>query len=145
MMKKVLALTLVAVMALFVLAACSSNEGTQSSGDTSSGDTSSETITYKDGTYKGQSSKNDHGQYGDIEITIKDGKITDVKYKEIMEDGSEKAPGSYEYQEALDAIESLPQKLMEVQDPDKVDVVSNATGTSDLFKEAAKNALEQAK
>ncbi|AEE95622.1 FMN-binding domain protein [Mahella australiensis 50-1 BON] len=140
-MKKVLALTLVAVMALFVLAACSSNEGTQSSGDTSS-----ETITYKDGTYKGQSSKNEHGQYGDIEITIKDGKITDVKYKEIMEDGSEKTlENDNNYKEAIDAIKALPQKLIEVQDPDKVDTISKATGTTDMFKEAAKNALEQAK
>ncbi|MBZ4665573.1 FMN-binding protein [Mahella sp.] len=141
-MKRILALALVAVMALFVLAACSSNEGTPQP----TGDTSSETVTYKDGTYKGQSSKNDHGQYGDIEITIKDGKISDVKYKEVMEDGSEKTlENDGNYQEAIDAIEALPQKLIDVQDPDKIDTISKATGTTDMFKEAAKNALEQAK
>lgn len=137
-MKKILALMMVAILALFMLAACSS--GSKSSSGSSSA------VTYKDGTYKGQSSKNDHGQYGDIEITVQGGKITDVKYKEIMQDGSEKTlENDNNYQAAIDAIKELPQKLIEAQDPDKVDVISKATGTTNMFKEAAKKALEQAK
>jgi hypothetical protein len=79
-------------------------------------------------------------------LTIEDGKIVDAQYSEI--NGQDNLPKSeengYTYEDALKAFDILPERLKEVQDVDKVDVVSKATGTSNKFKTAAKNALYKA-
>jgi len=101
----------------------------------------------KDGTYEGQSDTDERGSYGIVKLTIEGGKIKNVEYSEI--NGSDKKPKSkengYDYEPALQAIESLPKALEEKQDVDKVEVVSKATGTSNKFKTAAKNALAKGK
>lgn len=101
----------------------------------------------KDGTYEGQSDTDDRGSYGIVKLTIEGGKIKDVEYTEI--NGKDKKPKSkengYDYEPALEAMEDLPEALEEKQDVDQVEVVSKATGTTNKFKTAAKNALAKGK
>jgi len=100
-------------------------------------------ITYRDGTYEGDSKRDERDQYGSIKITVKDGKITSAEFTEYNSDGSPKDE-TYPYPAALEAMDELESRLIKVQDPDKVDNVSGATGTWKKFKEAADNALSKA-
>lgn len=130
---------LVGVFGLFVMGGCSSK--------TASG-------TYKDGTYKAeQPNFDEHGWKGQIEITVKDGKIVSVTYNEVNKDGQLKRDDQ-QYAENMkakvnitpkEAYEKLEQQLIEKQDPEKVDTVSGATHTSETFKELAAEALKSAK
>ncbi|MGI6706596.1 MAG: FMN-binding protein [Clostridia bacterium] len=101
----------------------------------------------KDGSYEGESDTDERGSYGIVKLTIEGGKIKDVEYTEI--NGKDNKPKSrengYDYEPALEAMESLPKALEEKQDVDKADVVSKATGTTNKFKTAAKNALAKGK
>ncbi|HHT73263.1 MAG TPA: FMN-binding protein [Firmicutes bacterium] len=99
---------------------------------------------WNDGTYTGESQRDERSQYGKVDLMIKDGRITQVDYEEYDSDGNPKG-ASYPYQEAIEAQSTLEQRLIETQDPEKVDNVSGATGTWNKFKEAAAAALEKAK
>jgi major membrane immunogen (membrane-anchored lipoprotein) len=137
--KRVLALVLVGLFALVVMSGCSSK--------TASGG-------YKDGTYKAeQPDFDDHGWKGQIEVTVKDGKIASVTYNEVNKDGQLKRDDQ-QYAENMkakvnitpkEAYEKLEQQLVEKQDPTKVDTVTGATHTSQTFKELATEALKNAK
>lgn len=83
---------------------------------------------YQDGTYEGSGK----GMGGDVPVTVtvKDGKIVDVKVGEHQE-----TAGIGDM-----AIEKLPQGIVDKQSTE-VDGVSGATLTSDAIKEAVKNAL----
>lgn len=98
---------------------------------------------YSDGTYVGESEPDDRGQYGRVELTVEDGKITVVDYTEIGTDGEPKGE-DYPYPPLFDAIPELESRLIESQNPEKVDNVSGATGTWNLFKDAANSALTEA-
>ncbi len=97
-----------------------------------------------DGTYTGRSDTDDHGSYGSIDITVGNNKITDASYTEYLDTGEPKG-ADYPYQLALEAWPKLEEQLVDKQDPDEVDDIAGATGTSDKFKAAAKRALEKAK
>lgn len=97
-----------------------------------------------DGTYTGESDHDDHGNYGTIEVTVKDNKVTEVVYKEHVESGEVKG-SDYPYQLALEAWPKLEKDLVDKQDPDKVDDVAGATHTSEKFRVAAERALKKAK
>jgi len=101
-------------------------------------------VKYQDGTYEGKSATDDHGNYGTIKITVKDGKITQVDYVEYTNDGKPKG-SDYSYQQAIEAMPEYESRLVKAQDPNKVDKISGATGTWNKFKEAANNALAKAK
>ncbi len=108
---------------------------------------------YKDGTYNGKYEDPKKQGYTTVEITIKDGKITDC----IMESfdakgnikdenyGKEAGPKNYELaQIAVEGMKEYPGKLIETQDIEKVDTVSGATVTGKHFKEAVNDALSKA-
>jgi major membrane immunogen (membrane-anchored lipoprotein) len=107
-----------------------------------------------DGTYHGISSEDDNGAYGDVTITIKNGKITACAYVTYESDGGikdedyGKVNGEISNQDyyrkaqlAVDAMQTYADKLVEAQDPLKVDAVSGATNSYDQFQEAVSNAL----
>ena len=96
---------------------------------------------YTDGTYVGFSSADERGNVGYAKITVSGGKITDA----VLADLQVKTSDNYQYQQSLDAWATLEQSLVTTQDVTKVDAVAQATGTSNLFKEAATAALEKAK
>ncbi len=122
--------------------------------------------TYKDGTYTGKSEihenqdddGNDAGNgYGVVEITIKDGKITDCTYQTFEPDGTLKdenygkkqgnvANRDYynKAQKALAACDEYAKQLVENGQLDGIDAISGATINYDEFVEAVDNALSQA-
>lgn len=91
-----------------------------------------ENITYEDGTYTGSAEG-----FGDddleVEVTVEDGKISEVLITESSETE----------QVVADAFEFLPQAIVKRNSPD-VDIVSGATVTSEALIEAVTNALEDA-
>ena len=100
-------------------------------------------VSYKDGTYEGKSVTDERGNYGAIQIKVEDGKITSAEYVEY--DGEGKPKGSeYPWPQAIEAIPKYEAQLVETQNPDKVDNITEATGTGEKFREAAKNALKAA-
>lgn len=138
-MKKIVAVALAGMLTTVALAGCSSKSASG---------------TYKDGTYKAEQSAFDsHGWKGQIEITVKDGKITNVVYNEVNKEGTLKR-NDQQYAEKMkaksnitpkEADEKLQQDLIDKQDPAKVDTVTGATETSKTFKELATEALKKAK
>jgi len=96
---------------------------------------------YVDGSYVGYSAADNLGNIGYAAITVSAGKITDAKLADLQM----KTTDNYQYATSINAWPTLEQSLITTQDPAKVDAVSQATGTSTLFKEAATVALELAK
>ena len=108
---------------------------------------------FKDGSYDAESEIDENGYKGSISIVVKEGKISEVNYDELSEAGEKKSEDE-EYANTMegvsgvrpaDAYEQLENGLVKSQDPDKVDAVTGATGTSATFKELAKEALDKAK
>ncbi len=136
---------LLGVFLLICLAACSS-------------------ASYKDGTYTGQSAMyegEDDGSgagYGVVTLTLKDNKITACEYNTYELDGTLK---DEEYgkkdgevanqdfynraQRARLACPKYAEQLVAAGDLNKVDAISGATISYNEFKEAVKDALNQAK
>lgn len=107
----------------------------------------------KDGVYSAEGETDEKGWSPVISITVKDKKITAVKYDEVSSkiyknkalDKAYKA--KYMEQKKIDLMDvynSLQTGLLEKQDPAKVDAYSGATATSSHFKELAQKAMEQA-
>jgi len=97
-----------------------------------------------DGTYEGMTDKDERGNYGVAKITVEGEKITEAEYIEYTEDGKPKSKeNGYEYEATLKAMEELPKQLIETQDVDKIDTYTGATGTTNKFKIAVKNALKE--
>ena len=88
---------------------------------------------YRDGVYEGKGTG--YGRGLKVSVAVTDGKISDIQ---II---SHNEVGKQYYEEALEII---PQRIIEAQDPE-VDAVSGATKTSDGIKQAVENALLDAK
>lgn len=138
-MRKALAIGIATTLVVVSLAGCASK--------TASG-------AFKDGTYKAeQPSFDSYGWKGQIEITINDGKISNVVYNEVDKNGKFKRDDK-QYADKMkaeknvtpkEADEKLQQSLIDKQDTSKVDTVAGATETSKTFKELADQALKDAK
>lgn len=122
-------------------------------------------VSYKDGTYTGQSSvyKSDDGEdagngYGVVEITIKNGVISDCSYLTYEEDGTLKddnygkesggSVANKDYynkaQKANAARDEYANMLVANGGLDGIDAISGATINYNEFVEAVENALSQA-
>ena len=119
---------------------------------------------YKDGTYKAKSAEyhSDDGTeegngYGEVELTISGGKITDCTFKTYeldgtlkdedygKEDGEIKNKDFYQKaQRARSACDNYAQQLVSKGNIDDVDAVSGATVNYNEFKEAVGEALKKA-
>lgn len=103
---------------------------------------------YKDGVFTVQDEPDRQKYVGGIRITVEDGKIVKVQYDE-RKGGDSKGKSGYVNNEMKkrnniswsEAVEKLQEALVTVQDPDKVDVVTGATGSHKRFVELAKKAL----
>lgn len=98
---------------------------------------------WKDGTYVARSEPDERGWFGEIEIQIKDGKITSVNYEELNQQGNRKGP-DYPYPAGPGSHDDYEQRLISSQDPEEVEAISGATQTRDRFVDAAKKALQKA-
>ncbi len=145
-------------LATFCFAGCSKNEGAAQQ----SGQSVQETqpaVRYKDGVYKAVSGiTDDWGGTAEVTITVNDGKITACELLLYEKDGTLKGEdyGKTDgviknaglYKIAQDAIKNAAKygmKLVETQQLDKVDAISGATVSHELFQNAAGIALRQAK
>ena len=121
--------------------------------------TQDSTIKYKDGTYSGQSrSKYIYEPYwGCVHLTIKNGSVSDIRF--VIRDSNlhETFDGNYEkhfegiaeyiQQSRNDwkGVQSYPIIFSEKQDINKVDAVSGATWSYNIFKASVNEALKNAK
>lgn len=136
-MKKLRNLFMVFLMVLIVLGGCQQNKKLQ----------------YKDGVFKAESDRDENGWKSIINIMVEDGQITEVDYDEENSKG-EKKSADKDYSKSMedasgispsDAYEQLEKALINTQDPQKIDAVTGATGSSGNFKELAGKALETRK
>ena len=100
-------------------------------------------ITEFDGTFHGASDISERGGRGVAWVTVEEGTITDVDLKEIsdIEDGEYKGE-DYSLDEFHEAKEELPERMIESNSYD-VDTYSGATGSSERWIEAVKDALSK--
>ncbi len=102
-----------------------------------------DTMEWQDGTYVARSDPDERGYYGEIEIVIRDGKIAQADYEERDQEGKPKGE-DYPYQAGPQSHPKFEDRLIEAQDPDKVEVITGATQTHERFQQAAKRALQKA-
>ncbi len=109
---------------------------------------------YTDGTYTAKSdSQDERGGYGEVEIIVDGGKISQVDFKTYNKDGSVKdetygqglPEGQYKIaQSSIAANAEYAKQLVEYQQLIDVDAVSGATWNYQLFQDAVEKALKQA-
>lgn len=137
--KKILSLLAVAALATTVFVGCGSKDE----------------AAFKDGSYEAKvDTFDDNGYAGKINIDVKDGKITTVKYDEVNAEGTGKVDNK-EYNAKMvefgakstpaEAFPKLEAALVEKQDVDAVDAVTGVTTSSESFKKLAAEALKDAK
>lgn len=133
MKRRRLYLILIVSVMVMALTAC----GTDKSGDT----------TYKDGTYYGEGEHREHG-YEAAEVTIEDGKIVNIVLKRMTAEGQEvnydEWTGENNRPNLKQIREDLAQDMIDKQSYE-VDAIATATQSCEGWKEAVKNALEDAK
>ncbi len=98
---------------------------------------------FNDGTYTGISQGDSHG-YAVAEVRMQKDKIASVKLTEMTELGEEKDYATYPWPKSKEAKDTLEKAFVGRQDQN-VDVVAQATGSSNKFKEAVGFALEKAR
>jgi major membrane immunogen (membrane-anchored lipoprotein) len=112
----------------------------------------------KDGVYSGRSEADDSGAYGEVQLTIAEGKITGCRFVTWQKDGTikdadyGKVNGEISNQAFYDkaqlavrAMETYAQQDVSAHDLKAVDAISGATNSYNQFLEAAGEALEQAR
>lgn len=130
-------------LALFVIAAMSLTLVACGASDETSGDD----VAYNDGTYYGESEHREHG-YEAAEVTIEGGKITNIVLMRMTADGEEvdyeEWTGENDRPNLKQIREDLAQSMIDNQTYD-VDAISTATQSTEAWKDAVKQALEEAK
>jgi major membrane immunogen (membrane-anchored lipoprotein) len=123
----------------------SGNNGAQGNNDVSA-DVYSTPEGLPDGVYTGRTEKDDRGDYGEIKITITNEKVAKAEYVEYTNDSKPKTPeNGFDYKQALEAFDLLPERLTITQNVDDIDDYAGATATSNKFRTAAKNAIRSGK
>lgn len=149
-MKKFMGLALVSVLSMSLLAGC----GNSSAPTDANKEPVKEEATYKDGKYKASYDKLDtHGWKAFTEVEIKDGKIVTVDFDYLNEKDERKSENEAYNKAMSKSCETSPEKftpeiekaLVDAQDPEKADVVTGATHSTENMKTLAKAALESAK
>jgi major membrane immunogen (membrane-anchored lipoprotein) len=113
---------------------------------------------YRDGVYSGRSGADDTGAYGEVSITIADGKVTGCDFVTWQKDGSPKdenygkVNGEISNQDYYDkaqlavrAMAQYAEQFRETGNLKDLDAVSGATIAYDQFVEATEAALRGAK
>lgn len=116
-------------------------------------------VRYKDGTYEGISrAKYVYEPYwGSVHFTLKNGQFTDINFvirdsnlHEMFDEKYEKhfeGNAGYIQQSRNDwnGTQAYPKKLSEIQDINKIDAISGATWSYNIFKATVNEALKNAK
>jgi major membrane immunogen (membrane-anchored lipoprotein) len=115
-------------------------------------------IVYKDGTYEAKSQSKYVGEpyWGVVSIVIKNGLFTVINFSIRDSALHEPFDGNYEKHFEGDSlytqqckhdwygVRKYPKKLMKAQDPDKIDALSGATWSYNIFKASVNKALKYA-
>ena len=139
-MKKILAITIAMLAVMGTMASCGGNGGNAGS---------AENAAYQDGTYHAEAKDFDeHGWKEYVNVTVADGKITEVEFDALSEEDGSKKTDNEAYKEAYlgagfdtypaDYTEKLEKALIEKQDAAQVDAFAGATNSSNFFKELMK-------
>ena len=161
-LKKTLSTATLLLASTFVLAACGGADTETESSEAASSEvvvessseaSSTAAAELKDGTYTLVEKNFDtRGWKTEFSITVVDGKITESAYENVNEAGAKKSEDA-DYQARMvekagvgpaDYFPALNNQLVEKQDPDAVEVVTGATGSSDTFKKYAPMLVEAA-
>jgi major membrane immunogen (membrane-anchored lipoprotein) len=161
-LKKTLSTATLLLASTFVLAACGGADTETESSEAASSEvvveSSSEATStmageLQDGTYTLVEKNFDtRGWKTEFSITVVDGKITESAYENVNEAGDKKSEDA-DYQTRMaetagvgpaDYFPALNNQLVETQDPEAVEVVTGATGSSDTFKKYAPMLVEAA-
>jgi major membrane immunogen (membrane-anchored lipoprotein) len=116
-------------------------------------------VSYKDGTYEGRSrAKYIYEPYwGNVKITLKNGHFTEIRFVIRDSNAHEKFDQNYEkhfignpeyiQQSRNDwkGVQTYPEKLSEKQDINKVDAISGATWSYNIFRASVNDALINAR
>ncbi|HEX2976620.1 MAG TPA: FMN-binding protein [Bacteroidales bacterium] len=113
---------------------------------------------YRDGTYVGESRAAYTGEpyWGKVQVTISNGQVTDVKY--TVRDSSLHETFNIDYAKHFagneayiqqtkndwNGVQTYPKRFLESQDTNKIDVVSGATWSYNIFRAALGEALKKA-
>lgn len=114
---------------------------------------------YKDGTYNGQSRASYTGEpyWGRVQIALKNGFFTRISFSIRDSALHETFDGNYEKhfqgnpvyiqqsRNDWNGVQTYPRKLAESQDINKVDVISGATWSYNIFRASLTEALKKAK
>jgi major membrane immunogen (membrane-anchored lipoprotein) len=113
---------------------------------------------YKDGVFSGKSGEDDTGAWGEVTLTVGDGKIRECRFVTWQKDGTVKdenygkVNGEISNQNfydkaqlAVEAMKHYAAQYVETQSLKDLDAVSGATIAYNQFIEAVENALEGAK
>lgn len=133
-MKKTIAIAVSMLAVMGLMASCGDN---------------AENEAYQDGTYRVEAQDfDDHGWKEYINVTVTDGKISEVEFDALSQEDGHKKTEDEEYKEAYtgagfetypaDYTEKLEKGLIEKQDADQVDTVAGATNSSNAFKQMMK-------
>lgn len=98
-----------------------------------------------DGTWIGHTEADLDDAYGSIGIvglTVENGEITAVDYSEHQVSSAEAKTEDYPWPQYFEAIDEATQILLETQGVEDIDVYAEATGTTNMFIEATKTALD---
>lgn len=130
-----LSVLLITILALVLVACGDGASETPENGD------------YKDGTYIGKSQEREFG-YEEAEVTIVDGEITDIVLKRMTPEGEEvdydEWTGADDKPNLAQFRKDLAEAMLEKQSHD-VDTIATATESTQGWKEAVKDALDQAR
>lgn len=107
---------------------------------------------FSDGVFKAEEESFDsHGWKGVVSVTVEDGKITEVDFDEVNEDGDLKSEDE-DYAERMnaqtgvtpaEAYDEFENSLIQKQNIEELDGVSGATGSFNKFKSLVDKALKQ--
>jgi uncharacterized protein with FMN-binding domain len=117
------------------------------------------TVKYKDGTYEGisRATYKFEPYWGNIHLTIKNGIFTDINF--VIRDSSLHETFNAEYEKHFEGnadyiqqsrndwkgVQTYPKKLAGKQDINKIDAISGATWSFNIFCASVKEALKDAK
>jgi major membrane immunogen (membrane-anchored lipoprotein) len=155
MKKLLLSTSIVLILSLFI--SCLISSGQEVKPQLKSVQDSS--VRYKDGTYEGKSRAKYIYEpfWGSIHLTLKNGLLTDIKF--VIRDSNlhETFDGNYEkhfvgnpeyiQQSRNDwkGVQTYPKKLSEKQDINKLDAITGATWSYNIFRATVNEALKNAK
>lgn len=150
-MKKIVALTIIAALSITTLAGCSKpTTNTTPAATTPAATTPAATDTSKDGTFTAEDNFDAHNYKGQVSVTYKDGKLTNVVFDEVTKDGKKKRDDdAYNKQmkagSKVSAVEAQDKLAKTYLDSQKVDTVAGATEMSARFKTLVEQAVAKRK